>query len=969
MRTQWLSGRRARRLVAPSTGLLLVALVAGTAPAAGTPQPPTTPASTAPEDVLVADGTLVQVVTDDHDAPADAGMVVDTLVEVDGALLEVADDVELPSGPTGTPVEVTIVPGEAATVAEAVEALEQAPEAQATDTRIAEVTTDATPSADQVAAAEDAAPTLAAATTRTLLVLPVHWTAPDTTAANLLTRARETASYWSEQSGGRLAVTASARDWRSIPDPGSCDRNKIFQAALQAHGVAAPSGTTHVLVYFPTYAPCGGWAGMATIGGGMIWVNGYPLMDVFAHELGHNLGLGHANAAQSCRSDGVEVSLADLSSCDVRAYGDQADVMGIATQRPSGSLNAAMADHLQFAKVSWVRPGTSTTVDLHPMSSIGEMRSVAVPVAQGVLFAEFRPATGRDTRVPAWAGVQVRLRTTEASGYPVTYLLDMKPETTTPLSSPSMAVGRSWDIPAVGMRMTVVSQGTVARVTVTPTGAPPALARTTQDPTVYLVTSKAKHPVPNASTLRRLSALGTVGTTVPTVLDPVPTGAPLAPIVKGQDGTVYLVDGPHRYPFPSCDMVATFGLSCTQAQVLDDAQIAAFYPGPTLTNGVRTRSGRLYGIEAGLLREAPDTASLTANGFAAAPIEVTDEALDHLRTGAPALRPDMVVRSRSTGSAFLTTADSLVPLARGVHETTPMKALPSGWLDSAGLLAASWKPTLNVFARSSDGVTTWLVNGSTKSQVTAPEAVGEAPVLSAAVLSRFTTLPSTPAPVLVKSPDSPAVYRMDEGTRRSIPSWDDAVRLAAISGGPRISTVDARVVGSIPQGADQLGPASLVYSPSSPAVFLVDGYGIKHRIGTWGRMANLGTGPLNLRRDVDLAAYPTAAGAPKNVVVCEGRPHLASGGVLYPVAADASVHWAAVPSTPLQDETCANLRTAAKTVGRFLRLPDGNIWYVDQGVRRQVSSYSRYLQLGGNNRDWVPVDNDALATIPIGPSV
>ncbi|WP_225753647.1 hypothetical protein [Actinotalea sp. Marseille-Q4924] len=498
------------------------------------------------------------------------------------------------------------------------------------------------------------------------------------------------------------------------------------------------------------------------------------------------------------------------------------------------------------------------------------------------------------------------------------------------------------------------------------------LLRTATDPTVYVVTTQNKYPVKDAATLAMLSALGPVGVVSQVYLDMRPTGGVMHKLIRGRDTMVYLVDGPHKYPFDSCTMVARYGYDCTQSQLLDDAQIAAFYTGPTLTNGVRTNSGRFYAVEWGSVLEAPDAATLGAAGYAPAPISVTDQALNHLRLGAPLVRPDTVVQSRSSGARFLVGSGQLLPLAPGAYETTPLRTLPIGPLDSASLLAMPWaSPSLGLFARSTESGSTYLLNGSSRTQVLDAAAAGTAAAtpVSPTVLNLFADAGSVGAPVLLKSADSPAVYRIEEGRRRSLPSWDDALRVSAASGGPRITTVDRRVLGALPAGPDQLGPGTLAYSTASASVYLIDGFGTKHHIGSWDRMANLGTGPLVLRREADLAAYTTAPGTPQNVVVCSGTSYLATGGRLHPVAPTVASHWATVPRTTLDATTCANLVRSGVAVGRFLRMPTGAIWYVENGTRRNITSYATYRALGGNDLDWVAVNTDAIATIPVGPDI
>jgi hypothetical protein len=299
----------------------------------------------------------------------------------------------------------------------------------------------------------------------TLTVLPVHWGRPDTaTTASLGALARETAGYWSEQSAGRIRIAPSVRGWARIADPGSCDPDALYTSALAAHRVAAPtSRLQHVLVYFPRRADCS-WAGLGSIRGSLMWSNGWQLADVVAHEFGHNLGLGHAGTA-TCTGPRGRVPLS--AGCTISEYADGADVMGSATRMRSGNLNAALADHLGLARAVTASTTERTVVDVAPLARTDAVRAVRVAVPAGTVVISLRPATGRDVRRPAWAGVQVHLRTTAST--PRTRLLDMQPWNATAFGSPALPANAVWVVPGGGVSVRVTRLSTAsARVEVVP---------------------------------------------------------------------------------------------------------------------------------------------------------------------------------------------------------------------------------------------------------------------------------------------------------------------------------------------------------------------------------------------------------------------------------------------------------------------------------------------------------------------
>ena len=68
-----------------------------------------------------------------------------------------------------------------------------------------------------------------------------------------------------------------------------------------------------------------GWAGLAEMPGRQFWLNGDVSTRVFAHELGHNMGVHHAGSL-TCTAGGVAVQMS--SDCSFDEYGDPFDVMG-----------------------------------------------------------------------------------------------------------------------------------------------------------------------------------------------------------------------------------------------------------------------------------------------------------------------------------------------------------------------------------------------------------------------------------------------------------------------------------------------------------------------------------------------------------------------------------------------------------------------------------------------------------------
>jgi hypothetical protein len=252
--------------------------------------------------------------------------------------------------------------------------------------------------------------------TAVILVKPAGssepWTA-DEVRQRIFTDADSTNAFYEEDSYGQVSLVGKVRadgdvyGWYPVAATATCDVNGIARGArtaAAADGFSA-TGYQHIIYAFPYQSACGGWAGLGEMPGKQSWLNGYIEPWAAAHELGHNMGLNHANTF-TCTDAGAAVAIS--ATCSSDEYGDPYDVMGedawhnnawhlrqigflpqssVQTVTGNGtySINStATKGGIQLLRVP--RPGTSLYYDLSLRSASGvfDTFSSTDPVVQGV---------------------------------------------------------------------------------------------------------------------------------------------------------------------------------------------------------------------------------------------------------------------------------------------------------------------------------------------------------------------------------------------------------------------------------------------------------------------------------------------------------------------------------------------------------------------------------------------------------
>ncbi len=214
-------------------------------------------------------------------------------------------------------------------------------------------------------------------------------------------------SFWDDEAGAAIAGFARSpvvKYASSAANPSTCglqSKNWLDvwnEAQAKFPGIAFGRSTTnHLVVLVPESCNPNGSVGIGSVGlgigeGGWSIVKlGNGALQTGAHELGHNMGLGHANL-EACST-----------SCSVAPYYNIYSVMGFSVGGPPRftppALDTASRRFLGLAdEVANVTAPGMSTFELKPRTNTSGIRGLRIldPITQAEYLVDYRYGSGRD---------------------------------------------------------------------------------------------------------------------------------------------------------------------------------------------------------------------------------------------------------------------------------------------------------------------------------------------------------------------------------------------------------------------------------------------------------------------------------------------------------------------------------------------------------------------------------------------
>lgn len=196
---------------------------------------------------------------------------------------------------------------------------------------------------DGIVRAQSVAPSYAPIADRRLLVVPVQWADRPMSATQLANATRtqsEITAWWGAASGGVEALTVRQTPVVNVTPAVVCDdygvRDQVLAWVKTSEFANWPTNTA---LLWPENSGCW-YGGLGQMPGSFTWMNSTSAK-VWVHELGHNMGLPHANAC-TWEYPGTPYSVftpaqpSYLSRCRHMEYGNRYDVMGAGNDLSNG---------------------------------------------------------------------------------------------------------------------------------------------------------------------------------------------------------------------------------------------------------------------------------------------------------------------------------------------------------------------------------------------------------------------------------------------------------------------------------------------------------------------------------------------------------------------------------------------------------------------------------------------------------
>lgn len=448
-----------------------------------------------------------------------------------------------------------------------------------------------------------------------------------------------------------------------------------------------------------------------------------------------------------------------------------------------------------------------------------------------------------------------------------------------------------------------------------------------------------------------------------------PLSSSIGQLVKSDDdtdasgSTVFLISGGKRFPIASMGQFDNFGFSTSDIRYLPLPMIYRLTPSDkSLSNLVKGSSATMYGIENGKRRIIFEPAKLNQLNTSDNISFLSDYTVNQFAYGQPHVDGDYVIR-HNNGSIRLYKGGNY-------HPVGTMERYHCLGLDSIKKFSV---PSFTITNGTSSGGISCLVKNSTN-EVFVAAGNKKFPLANAGDLnttspadSVIDRLPEQPLKAVIKSPLGSTLAVYEDGIKRPIPSMSDFSRLGFTTSNS-ITTIPNQAFTTIPSGPLKLGSGTVTKDGSSKLYVINDDQ--KLHIPSMTTFHNFGfsTSSIVTVSGQVLNAYPTDGSLALRSIL-GGQASIVESKTTWRVPSSLEVHFGFSGSTPVYNNNVAWKAASVKTISRFIKSSSSStVYYVENNQRRPISSWSKLIELGGEN-NIKTLSSWAVQHFPPGPTI
>lgn len=486
------------------------------------------------------------------------------------------------------------------------------------------------------------------------------------------------------------------------------------------------------------------------------------------------------------------------------------------------------------------------------------------------------------------------------------------------------------------------------------------IVRTFENGKLYLISDDKKYAI---NTMELLVQLNSISREISFVsqgyIDSFSNGGDLGIFVRNpKSGAIYLIDSGKKFHITSCDIITDYGSSCSDAKNLTENQLSKFSDGGILTKNVKSDNLMFY-ISKATRSQIVDDQALAKSGISGNFTELSSHAIGNLKIAKPFIRQDILIQNSKNGDLYYVDRDEKLKYVNGEIFYILKGKVQVRTLFNSSVELLNKEGDFSPAIQSEDGSIYLL---------------GEGLLHINFVPSDFTKVSSsvTQSISLIENPKtilfgtSPDVYYVKSQEIHKINDWESVLYNSRNGKVSRVVVSAKKLFNH--SSKPYISPNRLVKSSDSPNVFMIDGeLGTKKLLGSFkiAGVIGLNQNVSTFSRDA-LNSYSTN-GVVSSLISCGGDLYLASEGSLKYVNGQKFLQYG-ISGDKFEKYTkdfCVSLKKSGSLTD-FVLAENGAIYKIENGQRRHIRSWNKFIELGGKSSDLVKLDNSIINKIPAG---